>query len=457
MLPAVRRATAVLVTSTVLAVLVPLLAAAPATSAPARVTASSAAHAATDVAASAPSARRDSRAGWRPRAGVTFNNPLGDRDQRRRIIRQIILAVDHTPRRGEIRIASWNVRNNGLVAALIGAHRRGASVRVIMSRGNMGTREDPNPGVQRLARELARHGNRSRPPGRRSHLKSCISSCRGTTGISHAKFFLFRATGRARWVVMNGSFNATDLASSNQWNDLYTVRGKRPVYAAFRRTFAQMWRDRPVRKAFTQHRTGPVTAMFYPYAGPRAGRVDPALRELRAVRCRGARNTASGRTKVRIAMTSWFGDRGTDLAWRVRQMQNGGCNVKIVYAVMGNEVLRILRREGRRPVRIRQITQDFDADGVYDRYLHMKVLTIQGRYHGERSAYVTLNGSANWSPAVLNSDEAVLRIRRKPVLRDYNRWIDVLYRNPPEPTFLRLVTGRRTVSSVHPRDAVEAH
>ncbi|MDN4172736.1 phospholipase D-like domain-containing protein [Nocardioides sp. SOB77] len=380
---------------------------------------------------------------WKPRAGVVFNNPLGDRGQRRRIVRQVIKAIDHTPGRGEIRIASWNVRNAGITRALASAHRRGVTVRLIMSRGNLGTREDPNPGVRRLVRELSVNGNKLRRPVRRSHVKSCVSSCRGTTGISHSKFFLFSRAGASRWVVMNGSFNATDLASSNQWNDVYVVRGKPKVYGAFRRTFTEMWRDKPVRKAYSRTRVGPVTAFFYPYAGPRAKRLDPALSELKAVRCRGARNTSSGRTKVRIAMTSWFGERGTRLAWRVRRMQNNGCDVKVVYAVMGNEVLRILRREGRRPVRLQQVVQDFDGDGVYDRYLHMKVLTIKGRYRDSRRATVVVNGSANWSPAVLNSDEAVLRIRRAPVLRDYNRWIEKLYRNPPDPGLIGPLLGRR--------------
>lgn len=402
-----------------------------------------------------PMTRKGRKKAWKPRAGVLFNDPLGNREQRRRIVRHLIQAIDHTPSRGKIRIASWNVRNAGLTRALVAAHRRGVSVRLIMWRGNLGTEEDPNPSVRRLVQELSANGNKARRPVRRSHVKSCVSSCRGTTGLPHSKFYLFSRTGGARWVVMNGSFNATDLASSNQWNDMYVVRGKRRVHDAFRSVFAEMWRDKPVRKAYTSTRIGPVTAFFYPYAGPRANRPDPALSELKAVRCRGARNTADGRTRVRIAMTSWFGERGIRLAWRVRRMQNTGCDVKIVYAVMGNEVLRILRREGRRPVRLQQVVQDFDDDGVYDRYLHMKVLTIKGHYRGSRRATVVVNGSANWSPAVLNSDEAVLRIRRAPVLRDYNRWIERLYRNPPDPGLLAPVLGRR-LGMIDPYAELEA-
>ncbi|NHC22334.1 hypothetical protein G6553_03980 [Nocardioides sp. IC4_145] len=460
-MPVVRRTGGLLALSTVLALvltltvtlvgMVPLGTAAYAASPAA---AASSAAASSSTLATAPLARRGK--GWKPRAGVLFNNPLGNRQARRRIVRQVIKAIDHTPPRGEIRIASWNVRNAGITRALASAHRRDVTVRLIMSRGNLGTKGDPNPGVRRLVHELSVNGNKLRRPARRSHVKSCRSSCRGTTGISHSKFFLFSRSGRARWVVMNGSFNATDLASSNQWNDMYVVRGKPRVYAAFRSTFAEMWRDKPVRNAYTRTRVGPVTAFFYPYAGRRAKRVDPALSELRAVRCRGARNTTSGRTKIRIAMTSWFGERGTQLAWRVRRMQNNGCDVKIVYAVMGNEVLRILRREGRRPVRLQQVVQDFDGDGVYDRYLHMKVLTIKGRYRDSRRASVVVNGSANWSPAVLNSDEAVLRIRRAPVLKAYNRRIEKLYRNPPDTGLIAPVLGRR-LGMIDPYAEIEPH
>ena len=74
--------------------------------------------------------------------------------------------------------------------------------------------------------------------------------------------------------------------------------------------------------------------------------------------------------------------------------------------------------------------QDLDGDGVYDRYLHSKVLTIRGTYRAPPAA-VALNGSANWSPKVLASDEAVMKVQGAALVRRYNTWIDGLFANPP--------------------------
>ncbi|MGZ4447699.1 MAG: phospholipase D-like domain-containing protein [Nocardioides sp.] len=368
---------------------------------------------------------------YTPPPGVRTNNPLGDRTARRAIISHVIRTIDSTPRKSHIRIASWNIRSDAIVDALIRAHERHVSVRVVMDRGNANP-DNPNPGVERLQRALTHHGNSTRKPSMRSHLERCVSSCRGRSGIAHSKFFLFDHAGHAHDVVMNGSFNATDLAAYGQWNDIFTVVGRPGVFQEFRTIFTQMQRDKPVAQGYRSHRFGPtLTTMAFPYTGKHTV-TDPVMRELDRVKCGGATNTGDGHTRVRIAQTSWYGDRGKKIAWRVRNMQNNGCRVHIVYAVMGNEVLRILRHEGPQPVPMRQIVQDYDADGVYDKYLHMKVMTIQGHYRQATDATVTINGSANWSPAVLASDEAVLRLGRASVMKRYNGWISYLFHHPPK-------------------------
>ena len=58
-------------------------------------------------------------------------------------------------------------------------------------------------------------------------------------------------------------------------------------------------------------------------------------------------------------------------------------------------------------------------------------MTVRGSYDGDPGSWTTFNGSANWSPLSLVSDEANLRIQSESVLRKYNRYIDELFRNPP--------------------------
>lgn len=366
-------------------------------------------------------------AAYSPPSGVTTSNPLGDPAERRTIIGMVIRSIDAAPRRSQIRVASWNLRSNDIVESLIRAHRRGVGVRVIMDLGNANA-ENPNLGVDTLETTLAGRDNAERPPRFRSGVRRCVSSCRGVQGIPHAKFFLFSKLGKARDVVINTSANATDLAASSQWNDAFVLKRKPAVYAAFRRTFTEMWRDQPVAQGYSVVKDGTMAAMFYPYTGTGTTK-DPVIRELDWVRCRNA-GAGSRVTKIRVAMTSWYGERGIEIAHKIRALANEGCDVRIVYAVMGNEALRVLRKLGPTPVPMQQIVQDFDGDGVYDRYLHSKVLTIKGTYQ-RRQAAITLNGSANWSPAVLASDEAVLRIGGTKVANAYNRWIDRLYLDPP--------------------------
>lgn len=369
---------------------------------------------------------------YTPPSGITVSNPLGTRDERRTIIGMLIKSIDSTPARATIRVASWNIRSDDVVAALISAHKRGVGVRVIVDIGNANAK-NPNEGVDMMRAALAR-GNKHRNARLRSGVVECIGSCRGLGGLPHTKFFLFSKVGRSEDVVINTSANATDLAASSQWNDAYVVRRNPTMFKAFRRNFEQMWHDTPVAQPYVVQHDGDMTAMFYPFEGAKTGK-DPIIRELDRVACHNA--DGSRTTKIRIAMTSWYGDRGIAIATKIRDLANQGCDIRIVYAVTGNEALRILRRLGPTPVPMQQIVQDFDGDGVYDRYLHSKVLTIKGTYR-HRQAAVAINGSANWSPKVLQSDEAVLRLQGTKPVNTYNHWIDGLYENPPVNTPLML-------------------
>lgn len=365
---------------------------------------------------------------YTPAVGVKFNNPIGSSE--REIFRHLVRSVRSTPGSHEIRIASWNLKSETIVDALLAAHRRGVSVQVIVARGNANP-ENPNISYNRLKNNL--NGDKSRPKSRRSWARTCTSSCRGGTGIAHTKMFLFSRVGQARDVVMFGSANATEIAASHQWNDLFTLREKGGLYQRSEDIFREMAADRRVGQPYRVFKTGKYRAIWYPYATQKTTG-DPTLRELRRVECQGARGGTgnNGRTVLRIAMTAWLGDSGMEIARRVKTMWNRGCDVKVVYAVIGNQILQILRdSQGRGAVPLRQIVQDFNGDGIYDRYLHMKVLTVSGVWRGDRSATVTWNGSANWTPVSLRSDEMGMRILSPATRRNYANWVNRLFANPP--------------------------
>ncbi|MBA2956374.1 hypothetical protein GON03_18700 [Nocardioides sp. MAH-18] len=369
---------------------------------------------------------------YTPAAGATFNNPYGGTAARRAIIRKLVKTIDSVPRGEEIRIASWNVRSPNIATSLLRAKKRRVSVQIVMDRSNW--REDnPNPDAARLYRELKK-GNGHRKLERRSWLRQCRGACRGPHGIAHTKFFLFSKAGEAENVVIYGSNNATELAADIQWNDVYTRINHPDEYAEFLSVFNEMVVDhKPAGGGYRLWAHGPFTSVFYPYAGQAAPKTDPVMDVLDKIRCKGATGRGShGRTKMRIAQTAMYGDRGIAIAHRLAQMHRRGCDIRIVYAMFGNEVLRILRHEaGRGGIPLTHLAWDRNEDGIYDRYVHMKTLAVRGVYDGDTDATLTINGSANWTPVSLASDEVIGVLTQPKPNRTYMKWIDFLFTHRP--------------------------
>ena len=373
-----------------------------------------------------------------PAAGVRLNDPLGSKRRRNAIRRHVNRTIDSTPAGARIELLSWNVRDASFVNKLVAAHRRGVTVRVLTARGNWKP-ENPNALMDRLAAAVRTSGQRwsndARPREARSRIGKCSASCRGTKGIAHSKFFLFSHVGRsverphATHVVMHGSANATVVAADRQWNDIHTMKGRSNVYAFFSRMFAESERKTP--SPYTTATFGRFQAGFLPWS-PGAG--DPALAFLRDVSCRGATGPSGvgGRTHVRIGMTAVLDARGVAIAKRLKKMWNRGCNIRMVYAVMGNNVRKVLRSGGGRgPVPIRHIVEDWQDDGVYDRYMHTKYVAVSGVYAGNRAAEVSMNGSMNWTKKSLHSDETIGIVHGTGIRRKYAAAVDRLFVRPP--------------------------
>lgn len=367
---------------------------------------------------------------YNPARGATFNNPYGGSAAAFRISHKIVRTINSVGRGHKIRIASWNFRSPAISRALIRAHRRGVSVRVLMDYGNWNP--DISNAIARRTHVALSRGDKHRRPDMTSWLRRCHGSCRGPHGIAHTKFYLFDKVQHTSWVAMYGSVNATLLAATIQWNDLYTVKGHRK-YNEFSKVFSQMQHDRAVKQGFLHYPHGSMSFDFYPYRGQHTAK-DPVLSVLNNVRCNGATHGTGigGRTKIRIAQTATFGRRGLAIANRLVALKKHGCNIRLVYAMFGSEVLRVLRHEaGRTPMPMTHLAYDSDCNGIYDKYLHMKSMTISGVYGSSTHARITWNGSANWTSVALASDEVVGRLDSARVTRKYSDWIDHLFTHVP--------------------------
>jgi phosphatidylserine/phosphatidylglycerophosphate/cardiolipin synthase-like enzyme len=353
------------------------------------------------------------RAAWTPPTGALFNDPGVDR-RRRVIVARVIDAIQAADRGSTIRIIVWNLDDKPSVTELIRAKERGVTVQVIAS----GIVDNPN--WDRLTASF------NRDTSDNTFARKCQGACRSAAKITHVKLFLFSKVNSATHVSMFGSTNLTTAAGNRQWNDLVTTR-QHGLYDYWVSKFAQFAKDRAVSSPYEVRSFSPYRSTLFP-AQPR----NPVLDELKKVRCIGATGgtgNGAGRTSIRIAIAGWFDSYGQQIADRLRQMWDRGCDVKIVTTLAGRGVNQTMRQSyGRGPVPIKEDTVDRNSAGIPERYLHLKALSISGVYGGDTSASVVFTGSPNWSARAQRSDEVWVRVLSKPsMVRHYNIHVNSLY------------------------------
>lgn len=135
-----------------------------------------------------------------------------------------------------------------------------------------------------------------------------------------------------------------------------------------------------------------------------------------------------GRTRIRIAMLTWTGARA-DLADRLWQLHDEGCQVEVITNKerVGPKVLPILQRESERNGRMRLYDAwvDSDRDGTAERYVHHKVVTIDGNWVGKGGVKVVYTGSQNFTnPGTTLNNDLVLRVRDDAAHDAYGRHLD---------------------------------
>jgi phosphatidylserine/phosphatidylglycerophosphate/cardiolipin synthase-like enzyme len=325
------------------------------------------------------------------------------------------------PENGKIRIATWTFDDWAIARALVAARARGVSVQVVAAKAANKQKAPWKYLKKKLGARLYRPGYPA-TIDTVSFARECRGSCRGPGGTAHAKYFLFDKIGRGhqRFVTFQTSMNLTKFGYTGQWNQA-TVMKYKSVYADYLSVFKQARLAHRTTSPYRANRVGPKVAdYFLPRPGARAAQ-DPIMQTLGVVGCRGAGygGTPDHRTRIRIIQYAMYGDRGVWIAKRLRALWKAGCDIKMIYSVMTRPVLQILRSgSGRGPIPMRQSVTKNGA-GEIDKYNHSKWMTITGRWNGLTSAWVTLNGSANWSVAAFANDEQMQRIRSVDQTRRY--------------------------------------
>ncbi len=349
---------------------------------------------------------------WEPRSGGFFNNPWGGREAKFHIERQIVSAINHAHKGSHIRIAVYSFDRVNVAKRLIEAHRRGVHVQVLHNDHTY------TKAMKMLKRALGT--NR----GKKSWDYTCKTGCRSQQGVLHDKIYLFEHTGGAKNVVMTGSANLTGNAAIHQFNDLLVKKDVPRLHDLLLHLFWELKKDRTAKPLYQHKVLRDYQLWVMPHPRTTADN-DPVMDILRPVRCRGAKGGTGirGRTKLRVSMHSWNGDRGAWLARRLRHLYADGCNVKVMWGLAGAKMKDVIGAQtprGRVPRHANGYDTDCDELNEVDMYSHQKYFTISGRYGKDRSASLVFTGSSNWTHSGISGDEMILRARGRTLVKQWN-------------------------------------
>lgn len=365
--------------------------------------------------------------------GPSFNNPTNPAKRRvnlARIYRYVessagykVRRVSQCPKRkanwpSQIRVAVYSFSDARVADALIRAHRRCVSVRVLMN-NHLSNRDVPAFGRMQGAMGTKR--------GARSFARRCNGGCRGGY-VLHSKIFLFSKVRKAKQVVTFGSSNMTGKAAGVQWNDLFVIKDRPKTWVYFNKIFSEMVKDRrPPKPIARNYRDGRYLEMFWPQPGNtvKTDRVQKALRKVRCnVRPTGGTGF-NGRTAVSIEIHAMSGKRGLAIADRMVRMKRAGCRMRILYGLIAPRIHRLFKANG---VPNRRTIFDRDNNGYTDMYTHMKYVGVNGAVDGDRGIRRIYTGSENFSPDSLGADEVWVQMNGATgAWRKYQKQFDMIW------------------------------
>jgi phosphatidylserine/phosphatidylglycerophosphate/cardiolipin synthase-like enzyme len=307
---------------------------------------------------------------------------------------RLIQLIDAAVPGSRIRVAIFTFTRRGPADALIRAQARGVDVRIVLD-GGAGDGRGSEVGHLRTGLGTARV-RLCDAPG-----TSCVGS-----GIMHHKTFLFSELGDgSRNVVVQASHNL----STNQLtmhNNAVIVRGDAALFAAYERTWNDLWADDEIANYYRTDDGDTATRVYF---FPRVSG-DTMVSVLDNVRC-------DRTSRIRVAM-AFFTNARIDVARALAARARDGCSVRVVAGdeeiPVGSNIASTIRAGGGRLTRYPTTER---PEGVEGWGLHSKYILIDAPYAGSSGhRRLVFTGSHNWTgPALHQNDETLLRIENDAV------------------------------------------
>ncbi|MEV0238180.1 phospholipase D-like domain-containing protein [Nonomuraea sp. NPDC050786] len=357
-----------------------------------------------------------------------FNNPLGTVQERRAIFSQLVGLIDATPAGEQIRGSVFAIGDQEVVDALLTAHRRGVSVKVILDDSTYvaasSHQEYANPAYDALKAGLGTDDTQDSwavvcddqfedADGVDDVERGCLSSQRKS--YNHNKYVIFSRTGPLAdgttysKVVFQASSNITAWDADSAFQDSVTFADN-AVYDGYLRYHDLEYKTRHVANVTTNpYFSTPTGSTYRAYFTPRPDpnptnpASDPLVNALNEVSCSYIGTDGNKhQTDVRIAHTFFYNTR-PQVADKLVDLRRKGCWVDIVSRHIDSDIESRLNQAG---IRYREC-QGQNTTGPYP---HTKYLLIDGDYGGDITPRV-YTGSANLiGDSVRVADETFVRI-----------------------------------------------
>jgi phosphatidylserine/phosphatidylglycerophosphate/cardiolipin synthase-like enzyme len=328
---------------------------------------------------------------YMPTAGATFNDPTGSRSQQTALMDQIIAAVNNVPAGSVIRVVAYSFDYQPVADALIAAKKRGVKVRLLIDSHTETTQ----------IRQLRSAFGTGTSDG--TYLRTCKYSCMANKpSFIHSKLYLFSRTGGAKYVSMNSSANPAETGISKSWNNTYTTVNDKTLYDANVDNFNDMLPDKTNTDYYHTVESGNLKEYFFPRAGS-TKKSDTLYNILNDVSCP---------STIKLTTYFWTSAR-LYLADKLAALQKAGCNVEVIYPdgpgsqdTIYPEVTAALLK-GNIPT--------WNTRPNNGRYVHNKVILINGTYQGVAGQKLVYATSQNLTLTSLReSNEVMLRIPNNP-------------------------------------------